>query len=275
MAESADNALQQQQQQEFRAKGASSEDSNHSSAAADDDDSEDHEQSDEAASNTLRRQRRRTRAVRGIRQQQQQQRQQQERQRQQRQHWSAAEDERLLALVAQHGCHWPSVAAEMPGRDRRQCRGRYALHVTKTKQGGWTLTEDFRLASLHAQLGSSKSLKLVAPPPPQLPDSEPWSAAEQGKLLKLVAQHGHNWPAVAAKLRGRSSKQFRECYELHVAEQKQPHGRNWTAVAAKLRGRSSNQCRECYELHVAETKQLWTLTEDFRMASMHARLGNK
>ena len=33
------------------------------------------------------------------------------------------EDDRLVALVKQHGSEWADTAALMPGRTRRQCKG--------------------------------------------------------------------------------------------------------------------------------------------------------
>lgn len=48
--------------------------------------------------------------------------------------WTADEDERLLALVAEHGDHsWTRIANELGNRSDAQCRYRYS-HITKSEQ---------------------------------------------------------------------------------------------------------------------------------------------
>ncbi|WIA23321.1 hypothetical protein OEZ85_000088 [Tetradesmus obliquus] len=42
----------------------------------------------------------------------------------------------------------------MKGRNSKQCRERYLTHDAKEKRGNWTLTEEFRMASLHCRLGN-------------------------------------------------------------------------------------------------------------------------
>jgi hypothetical protein len=42
-----------------------------------------------------------------------------------RQKWTAAEDERLMRAVAQHGRHWSLIAHVMGNRTGAQCRERF------------------------------------------------------------------------------------------------------------------------------------------------------
>jgi hypothetical protein len=51
------------------------------------------------------------------------------------QRWSPAEHAKLVALVAKHGLrNWAVVAAELPGRNGKQCRERYLTHAAKAKR---------------------------------------------------------------------------------------------------------------------------------------------
>jgi hypothetical protein len=51
------------------------------------------------------------------------------------QRWSPAEHAKLVELVAKHGLrNWAVVAAELPGRNGKQCRERYLTHAAKAKR---------------------------------------------------------------------------------------------------------------------------------------------
>ncbi|WIA43766.1 hypothetical protein OEZ86_010189 [Tetradesmus obliquus] len=160
-----ESAQQQQQQQQQRrqrgaAAGASDDDSDYT-AAAEEEDSADHELSDEylydddedcpprsatqpprgssaaAAGNA---------APAGGNGRQQQAKQQR---------WSDEEHAQLVALVARYGqSNWNVLAEHLHGRNGRQCYERFHMCRDKTKRGNWTLTEDFRLATLHSRLGN-------------------------------------------------------------------------------------------------------------------------
>ncbi|WIA43804.1 hypothetical protein OEZ86_010222 [Tetradesmus obliquus] len=71
------------------------------------------------------------------------------------QRWTDEEHAQLVALVQKYGRrNWKAVAENMKGRNSKQCRERYLTHEAKEKRGNWTLTEEFRMASLHCRLGN-------------------------------------------------------------------------------------------------------------------------
>ena len=67
--------------------------------------------------------------------------------------WSAEEDDRLSALVAEHGAkRWSVIAELMPGRIGKQCRERWHNHVNPAvRKEEWTNEEDARILELHHQ----------------------------------------------------------------------------------------------------------------------------
>ena len=55
--------------------------------------------------------------------------------------WTASEDEKIAALVAEHGTRsWSIVAAKLPTRTGKQCRERWHNHLDPAiNKGEWTI----------------------------------------------------------------------------------------------------------------------------------------
>uniref|UniRef100_A0A7S2L1N6 Uncharacterized protein n=1 Tax=Leptocylindrus danicus TaxID=163516 RepID=A0A7S2L1N6_9STRA len=70
--------------------------------------------------------------------------------------WTKGEDERLINLVKKHGkMDWFRISAEIPSRNRKQCRDRYTNHLeTGVKKGDWTPEEDKLIFELQKKLGN-------------------------------------------------------------------------------------------------------------------------
>ncbi len=57
--------------------------------------------------------------------------------------WTSAEDKRLRELVGSSPANWNAIAANLPGRSAKQCRERWANHLSPNiHKGGWTKRED-------------------------------------------------------------------------------------------------------------------------------------
>ncbi len=57
--------------------------------------------------------------------------------------WTSAEDKRLRELVGSSPANWNAIAAKLPGRSAKQCRERWANHLSPNiHKGGWTKRED-------------------------------------------------------------------------------------------------------------------------------------
>mmetsp|Transcript_15097 Transcript_15097/g.23438 ORF Transcript_15097/g.23438 Transcript_15097/m.23438 type:complete len:478 (+) Transcript_15097:360-1793(+) len=70
--------------------------------------------------------------------------------------WTKEEDESLINLVKKHGkMDWFRISAEIPSRNRKQCRDRYTNHLeTGVKKGDWTPEEDSLIFELQKKLGN-------------------------------------------------------------------------------------------------------------------------
>lgn len=69
--------------------------------------------------------------------------------------WSAEEDEKLIALIAQGVPNWGQIAKKMEGRTCKQCRERWINYLDpELKHYPWTVEEDSKLVSLQSQLGN-------------------------------------------------------------------------------------------------------------------------
>ncbi|GAB5032864.1 myb-like dna-binding [Nannochloropsis oceanica] len=70
--------------------------------------------------------------------------------------WTQAEDQRIQALVQQHGTRsWTLVSRELPNRNPKQCRERWFNQLDPNiKQEGWTEEEEETLLRAHAMLGN-------------------------------------------------------------------------------------------------------------------------
>ena len=73
--------------------------------------------------------------------------------------WTAAEDAKVVELVAEHGPQkWSLIASQLPGRIGKQCRERWWNHLNPNiKKDQWTPEEDQIILTLHQQLGNQWS----------------------------------------------------------------------------------------------------------------------
>ncbi|GAA5883413.1 hypothetical protein JCM3774_003676 [Rhodotorula dairenensis] len=69
--------------------------------------------------------------------------------------WTTEEDNKLRALVAQHGSEkWVAISEEMRTRTGKQCRERWHNHLDPSiKKSSWTAEEDAIIRDLHARIG--------------------------------------------------------------------------------------------------------------------------
>jgi hypothetical protein len=70
--------------------------------------------------------------------------------------FSPEEDERLRSLVSSFGtADWLDIAAQMPGKNVRQCKERWTNYLAPTLNAStWTHEEDCLLVQKYAELGS-------------------------------------------------------------------------------------------------------------------------
>ncbi|KAH6689790.1 Homeodomain-like protein, partial [Plectosphaerella plurivora] len=140
--------------------------------------------------------------------------------------WTAAEDEKLKAMVQQYGDargsqgHWKAIAASCPGRTAKDCRKRWfhSLHPALRK-GRWTEQEDRVLLDAYAELGPAwHDIALMIPgrkddqcskryneilDPSAKTRLRRWTAEEDGVLTQGVIELGHRWSAISARLQNR------------------------------------------------------------------------
>ena len=70
--------------------------------------------------------------------------------------WDTREDEKLRALVTEHGTQqWALIASEMDGRNGKQCRERWHNQLdTNLSKDGWSEEEDRILVEYQEKLGN-------------------------------------------------------------------------------------------------------------------------
>nr|XP_010934839.1 transcription factor MYB3R-5 isoform X6 [Elaeis guineensis] len=70
--------------------------------------------------------------------------------------WTKEEDDRIIKLVAKHGCKkWSVIAKSLPGRIGKQCRERWHNHLNPSiKKDAWTPEEEVTLIHAHQIYGN-------------------------------------------------------------------------------------------------------------------------
>lgn len=193
--------------------------------------------------------------------------------------WTAEEDRKLTYYVGKHGPgDWVTIALNLPGRTRNQCRHRWVEVLNPNiSKGPWTADEDDLLRAVVAREGSTDWVavathiagrtgaqcrhrwKDVLDP---AIDKSPWTAEEDEKLLAYISKHGTgDWVSIARTLPGRTRNQCRDrwIYSLDPSVVRAPWSPqddeklsdvisrlgtgDWSAIASHLSGRTIVQCR--------------------------------
>mmetsp|Transcript_18724 Transcript_18724/g.28231 ORF Transcript_18724/g.28231 Transcript_18724/m.28231 type:complete len:569 (-) Transcript_18724:433-2139(-) len=70
--------------------------------------------------------------------------------------WTKEEDEKVIALVQEHGPRkWSTIAAQLPGRISKQCRERWHNHLNpEISKKPWSADEDRAILAAHSRLGN-------------------------------------------------------------------------------------------------------------------------
>ncbi|KAJ1624250.1 Homeodomain-like protein [Pavlovales sp. CCMP2436] len=102
--------------------------------------------------------------------------------------WAPEEDTTIVALVQEHGIKkWSIVAAQVPGRNGKQCRERWHNQLDPAiRRGPWTFEEDQLLLQAHREHGSKWSI--IAKCLPGRTDNSiknRWNSALRRELRKM------------------------------------------------------------------------------------------
>jgi myb proto-oncogene protein len=202
-----------------------------------------------------------------------------------------------------------AIAALVPGRTNFQCRQRWATlfystiegTTTRVKGKRWTPEEDAILIDVVKKLGEDWVAVAALVPgrtdvqccqrwekslDPDVNKGE-WIPEEDAKLTEAVAELGHkSWPAVAALVPGRTTRQCRERWatcldptvehmmgkmtpeeDAKLIEAVMEHGKDWVRVAAMLPGRTNGQCRQRWAARLNPTvdRTCWKPEEDAKL----------
>ncbi len=69
--------------------------------------------------------------------------------------WTSAEDKRLRELVGTSPGNWNAIAAQLTGRNAKQCRERWANHLSPDiRKGSWTKQEDEIILREQSRIGN-------------------------------------------------------------------------------------------------------------------------
>ncbi|KAF1788865.1 Myb domain [Phytophthora cactorum] len=131
------------------------------------------------------------------------------------QRWTAAEKDKLQALVVTHGArNWLFIASQLPGRTDLQCLQQWYRtldnKVVKGK-GTWRAREDQVLVEKVAEIGQKWAevrdrkpvLRAVLKPLGPSINTAPWTDAEDKVLSEAIEAHSTQWSLIAENLPGR------------------------------------------------------------------------
>jgi myb proto-oncogene protein len=158
--------------------------------------------------------------------------------------WAEDEDQKLVDAVQTHGGKdWVAIAALIPGRTKIQCWKRWkdvldpSIDRVNKRTGKWSKDEDIKLKD-GVQIHGGKNWVAIAALvlgrtgeqcrarwkevlDPSIDRANgrtgKWSAEEDSKLKDAERTHGgKNWAAISALVPGRSEKQSRCRWKVHL-----------------------------------------------------------
>ena len=120
-----------------------------------------------------------------------------------RKEWTAAEDEVIRASVAQWGCKWRKIAAQLPGRSDDSVRNRWGR--LKHEDGA-------PCAPPAVRRKSKKDASSDDDGPTPRAERVQWSKFEDATIVQSVEELGHKWYLIAQRLPGRTDHAIRNRY---------------------------------------------------------------
>ena len=120
-----------------------------------------------------------------------------------RKEWTAAEDEVIRASVAQWGCKWRKIAAQLPGRSDDSVRNRWGR--LKHEDGAPCAPPAVRRKSKKDSTSDDDG------PTPRA-ERVQWSKFEDATIVQSVEELGHKWYLIAQRLPGRTDHAIRNRY---------------------------------------------------------------
>jgi hypothetical protein len=94
-----------------------------------------------------------------------------------------------------------------------------------------------------------------------------WLESDDKQLIQLVSELGHNWPLIAARMEGRTSKQVKERWtnqldpsistepwtaedDLHLVELIRELGHSWCEIARRMKGRTESMVKNRFHANL-------------------------
>jgi len=148
--------------------------------------------------------------------------------------WTQEEDDLLVKSVQLHqGKNWKMVAASLTNRTRAQCAHRWQKVLNPDiKKGAWSDEEDTMLNVALEKFGPGKWSRIAREVPGRngkqcrerwhnhlMPEvkKDPWSQTEDELIVKLRAEKGNKWAAIARYLPGRTENAVKNRWNAKLA----------------------------------------------------------